>query len=91
MFEFETIFTITGPEAQYEMSGLVRLEFVPAIGMELTLFPKGPTLTVEHVRMNVTSASGTILLSLHDCRNFSQARFTQEEEGLGNARWNQLF
>jgi hypothetical protein len=87
MFEFEAIFTITGPSVQYEIRALINLPYVPVQGMDLTLFPFGPTLAVEHVRMNVTSPSGSLKLSHHDCGDLSEMQFAQEEKKLENAGW----
>ncbi len=90
MVDFETIFTVTGPRAQYEIARLLKLEFIPTIGMELTLFPHGPTLTVEHVRMNVTTASGSIQLSHHDCGDMTKALFAKEEKELEAEGWHSI-
>jgi ribosomal protein L32 len=90
MFELEAIFTITGPRSQYEMGSILFLPYVPQQGMELTLFPQGPTLTVEQVRMNVSGSSGSIRLSHHYCFELGETHFAQEEKRLEHAGWKFL-
>ena len=89
-YDFETVLTITGPTSQYEMAKLARLHFVPTKGLDITLFPHGPTLKAESVRYNLEMTSGSIYMEHLDCSGSDEGEFEAMEQAFQEAGWVQI-